>query len=129
MVRLPRHPLFWLATVILWFCTLWLLSSSARAMEEMPKIANIDKVLHFGFFFGGSGLMSAFLFRLRPLSPKWGLIILGSVVFVAIVGGLDEFHQSFVPGRSGNDPFDWLADVSGGFCGALLFKRLHRLLK
>lgn len=51
-----------------------------------------------------------------------------AVIVIGIVGILDEYHQSFTPGRSGNDPYDWLADVVGGMVGALVFKRVHHLL-
>jgi VanZ family protein len=33
-------------------------------------------------------------------------------------GAIDEFHQSFVPGRDCN-VWDWLADTLGAFLGAL----------
>jgi VanZ family protein len=36
------------------------------------------------------------------------------------VGGLDEWHQTFTPGRSGGDVWDWLADMTGGFIGAFI---------
>ena len=42
-----------------------------------------------------------------------------TVVFM-ILGRLDEYHQSFTPGRSGNDMGDWVADILGASTGALL---------
>ena len=30
------------------------------------------------------------------------------------------WHQSFTPGRMGNDPGDWLADFTGGLLGGWL---------
>ncbi|MBK1882559.1 VanZ family protein [Luteolibacter pohnpeiensis] len=129
MPQPTRHPLFWITAVLIWFGTLWWLSSSAKTMEDLPPIPNLDKILHFGYYFGGSGLMAAYLFCRQPEAPKWRMIILYCVVFIALVGASDEIHQNFVPGRSGLDPFDWMADISGGLCGALVFKRLHWLLK
>ena len=36
----------------------------------------------------------------------------------AIIGALDEYHQTFTPGRSGNDPWDLLADTVGAAAGS-----------
>jgi VanZ family protein len=85
--------------------------------------------VHFGYFFGGAILLSAHLFFKNPGSPSWRVIIPAVIVFIALVGALDEFHQSFIPGRSGNDLPDWLADVMGGTIGALTFKAIHRRLQ
>jgi VanZ family protein len=129
MPRLPRHPGFWLAAFLLWFGVLWGLSSFRIPSEGDPLIPHFDKIAHFGYFFGGSGLLSAWLFRRDPAQPNWWKIIGTSVLVIALVGALDEFHQSFTPGRSGNDPGDWAADLLGGMAGAAVFKRLHHLLK
>jgi VanZ family protein len=52
-------------------------------------------------------------------SKKWLTkpIIYGVIIVVActVFGILDEFHQSFVPGRSGND----LGDIAANFIGGL----------
>jgi len=37
----------------------------------------------------------------------------------SVIGRLDEYHQTFTPGRSGNDTGDWLADTLGGAAGAV----------
>ncbi len=126
---LPRHPNFWLAGFLLWLGVLWGLSSFTPPGEEVPPVEHLDKIVHFGYFFGGSGLLCAWLFRRHPENPNWKAIIATAVLIIALIGALDEYHQTFTPGRSGNDPFDWLADLLGGAVGALTFQRIHRLLK
>jgi VanZ family protein len=129
MFRIPRNPRFWLGAFILWFLTLWGFSSFALAAPGGPEIPYFDKIAHFGYFFGGGGLLSAYFFRRNPESPNWNRLMLTTVLLIAVVGALDEYHQSFTPGRSGNDVFDWLADVSGATAGTLVFRWLHGLLK
>ena len=65
-----------------------------------------------------------------PRGPQFTAAITAGVLVIvlATVGALDEWHQSWVPGRSGNDPGDWLADVVGALTGGLVFKRFHCLL-
>ena len=129
MARLPRNPKFWLAAFLLWFGVLWVLSSGTHPDMPAPPIADFDKVEHFGYFFGGAGLFSAWLFRRNPEKPNWRTIITLTIIAVALTGLLDEIHQGYVPGRSGNDPADWTADFLGAIAGALVFKRFHHRLK
>ncbi len=129
MARLLRNPKFWLAGFLLWFAVLWTLSSFPGQERLAPPIDHFDKVAHFGYFFGGGGLLSAWLFRLRPDRPDWKRIVAVVILATALIGGLDEYHQTFTPSRSGNDPYDWLADVLGAAAGAFAFKRLHHRLK
>ncbi len=129
MNRLPRNPKFWLVSFILWFAMLWVFSSFSLVSEYSPPIDHFDKFAHFGYFFGGSGLLCAYLFRRSPQQPYWMRLIVTAVGIIALLGWLDEYHQSFTPGRSGKDILDWLADLTGATAGAFVFKRLHFLLK
>lgn len=126
---LPRNPRFWLGAFIFWFIVLFTFSSFKLPGPEEPPIANFDKIAHFGFFFGGSGLLCAYLYRRQTGTVNWKKLILTAVIIISIVGALDEYHQSFTPGRTGNDQYDWLADILGGISGAFIFKFLHRWLK
>ena len=129
--RLPPaafHPATWLAAFLAWFATLWWLSSSSHAMRQVPPIQFLDKVLHFGWFMGGAGLLGAFLFRLRPRSRRTAQAAVFSVVLLAATGALDEWHQSQVPGRDGNNLADWAADIAGSISGILIFLRVGRPL-
>ncbi len=129
MARLMRSPRFWLACFLLWFAVLWLLSGSSQTGDYAPPIPNFDKIAHFGYFFGGSGLLSAYLYRRAPDRPHWRVLIPVAVIVIGLIGGLDEWHQSFTPGRNGNNPSDLLADVLGAAAGAFTFKRFHHRLK
>lgn len=129
MRKLLLSSRFWLGCFVLWLVVLFLLSASSHVAELTPAIANFDKVEHFGYFFGGSGLLCAFLYRRKPDAPNWIFIIGCVIAAIAVTGCLDEYHQTFTPGRSGNDPFDWMADVAGAIVGAFVFKRFHHLIR
>jgi VanZ family protein len=53
------------------------------------------------------------------------MLALVSIAFCSLYGASDEWHQSFVVGRS-SDILDWLADTSGASAGIFL---LHKLRK
>jgi VanZ family protein len=129
MPRLPRNPRFWLCCFLLWLAVLWFLSSFTVGGKVAPPIPHFDKVEHFGYFFGGSSLLCAYLYRRKPERPNWKWIIVCVLTVTALIGCADEYHQSFTPGRSGNDPYDWLADFLGATAGAFTFRRIHHLLK
>lgn len=129
MKRLTRNPKFWLAAFLIWLGVLWGLSSITFKGTYTPPVDQFDKLEHFAYFFGGGAAISAFFFTRNPRNPNWKVVLGGAILIIAVIGGLDEYHQSFTPGRSGNDPYDWLADVLGGAAGALVFKRMHRRLE
>jgi len=118
--RLPLRPLPWLLAFAVWFGVLWWLSSGHRDLPLGEEIRFIDKVYHFGYYFGGAILLGG-AFSRPPGAVASPMLL--TIASIAMVGAIDEFHQSHVPGRSGNDPADWSADVSGGICGALVVGR------
>ena len=128
MRRLIRSPWLWLTAFAVWFLTLWWLSSQPNPFpSELPFRVN-DKAQHFGYFFGGAGLFSAFLFCLNPGSPNWGRIFKLTLLVAALVGALDEHHQSYTPGRSAPNTSAVRSAGSCALCGALVFRRMHRVL-
>ena len=130
-MRLPslcRHSSFWFVAFLIWGTVLWFLSDGPLPGPRGPRIPGIDKILHFGYYFGGAGLLSAALYLRRPAAPNWKVLLLLVVAVLGAVGLLDEWHQSWYPERSGNDLGDWLADVLGALCGALVFRRVHPVL-
>ncbi len=122
-----RSARFWGLGVAVWFLLLCFLSHGDHGFKPDLGVQNLDKVAHFGYFFGGGGLLAAVLFFCFG-KASWGRVILLTTLILACVGVFDEWHQSFFPTRSGNDPFDWTADVLGALSGALVFKAIHHVL-
>ena len=58
------------------------------------------------------------------LRPSFRFI--ATVILLALIGALDEWHQTSTLGRQGGDPFDWLADVAGSTFGAAFSTTLYR---
>ena len=79
--------------------------------------------------YAGLGLLLARALRRRERGAPSGAMGALAVVLGAAYGASDEYHQTFVPGRSGNDPGDWLADTIGTTAGVLLYARLVQRYK
>ncbi len=119
---------FWLGTFTAWAVLLWILSGTQVPANRLPPVPGADKLAHFSYFLLGALLLAAFLVRRwPPLLGRPTLVVL-VVAFLAMMGWIDEWHQSWVPGRSGNDLGDWIADTLGALAGALMFPRLLRRL-
>lgn len=119
---LPRKSVAYFFLFVGWLVALWFFSAGNPSIKSGQEIPHIDKVLHFGYFFGGAGLMVAWLglsHRVRAFNwPSWCLWLIVVLFAGCLIGRLDEYHQSFTPGRSGNDTGDWLADILGATAGA-----------
>ena len=94
-------------------------------MDQGPEIPFFDKILHFGYF-GIGGALLAFIslaFRGELGKPLF-------FIFLALgmsVGALDEWHQSWVPGRTGSDLGDFIADSVGTLIGLLSAQQVWRV--
>ena len=102
----------------LWVAVLFLLSELQSGGVGLP--GGTDKLVHGG------------LYLILGLSLAWGRGRTGSGVPVVLLlligvgyGALDEWHQSFVPGRDVSVG-DWVADSAGVILGLLLFSGFSR---
>ena len=111
---------------MIWGLTLCILSSFSHPLpDQTPGIPHLDKILHFGYFFGGGILFTLWLSFKNLQAPKTIAAYLLPICLLAVIGLLDEYRQSFTPGRSGNDFFDWLADLTGASAGTILVHQLR----
>ena len=78
--------------------------ASSRSTLAGPRIPDSDKVVHFAVY----GLLATLVCRQGRGWRAAGWTLLA----VSAYGATDEWHQSFVPGRS-TDLFDWIADTAG----------------
>ncbi len=123
MGRDPREPQshrFWqIQNVKKWLPVLvW--ASLIFYLSHQPGIPSAfhfsDKLLHLGTYFV-FGLLLA-----RPFGERRMLIaFLGALLY----GLSDEFHQSFIPGRT-VEMGDWVADGVGGLFGGWAYVRLKK---
>lgn len=119
-----RRRSLWFTAFAGWAITLWWLSSAARPIYQPDTWLEIDKLYHFGYFFGGAGLLGPAVYLSIPGS-KVRTRLLWVTGVLALIGGLDEYHQSFVAGRTGNDLADFVADFLGAGFGAVVFEKLR----
>ncbi|MDR1759550.1 MAG: VanZ family protein [Fibrobacter sp.] len=81
-----------------------------------------DKMLH-GFIYACLGISYALWWKPAAWESKRILGIFWVTLICLIFGLSDEFHQSFIPGRSASTD-DLIADAVGGLVGALVFALL-----
>ena len=127
--RLPARSAayFWLFSG--WAMMLWVLSSANPSLKQANEIPHMDKVFHFIYFSVGGALLAASTgLKWRSLSRGWLFLLI--VLACSLIGRLDEYHQGFVAGRTGNDSGDWLADTMGGLFGgaAVIWYLLPRII-
>ncbi len=106
------------AILIFVFCTM-----PSNSLPSL-KIPHIDKVVHFGFFFIQSVLLSL-LFNFQTKKSYFQIILLSTLLAFAY-GGLIEILQSEIFNRTG-DLYDLIADILGGFTGAMAYPTILRL--
>lgn len=129
-MKFLSSPRFWLACLFLWAATLFILSSLSQTLPDGgPEIPHLDKILHFGYFLGGGFILTTWLLLKKGPTLPWAIGVFLPLAVFAIIGVLDEYHQTFTPGRSGNDAFDWLADILGAGTGILLARRFHPIFE
>jgi VanZ family protein len=110
---------------------IFLLSSFSRFPEEVPPFIGYDKLAHFVeyFFFG--------ILICRWLLNKQNPMVRGCALFLTILIGIcygvsDEWHQSFVPGRTASIwdvCFDAMGIVASAFTYHIDMKRFSLLNK
>jgi VanZ family protein len=79
-------------------------SSRSQVPDVGSWIPHFDKVVHFSVY----GLLGVLTCRTRR-GPGWAFL---AVVLTSLYGASDEWHQSFVPGRTAGVA-DWIADTLG----------------
>ncbi len=103
---------------------LLIITASSRSQVASPNVTAIDdKFAHFGAY----GLLATLVCRVRGgwRAAGWSLLA------VSAFGASDEWHQSFVPGRS-PDVMDWVADTTGAALAVALYagwSRYRQLLE
>ena len=99
---------------------LWLFPDTSP--ETMLVIHGVTRKIAHLAEYALLGILAARAFRGSPreaLRRQWFLVSLALVVVYALV---DEYHQSFVPSRTGTI-YDSLIDIAGGFAALVIVRR------
>ncbi|QQL44203.1 VanZ family protein [Sulfuriroseicoccus oceanibius] len=130
LARWIRRPVFWGLLFIAWYALLYYLSSGPVTVRTGWTIPHADKIIHFLYFAGG-GTGLHLLLRFHPRSRElalWKRIAIVTLT-IALLGWLDEWHQSTTAQRNGNDIYDWTADVLGGLCSVVIARPIGRFIE
>jgi VanZ family protein len=97
---------------VLWVVVI-LVGTSWPRLSVGPDAAGLDKVAHFSAY----AVLAALSLRATRTPQRWSTL-LAVVIVIAALGAVDEWHQTFIPGRS-MSLLDWCADASGALIGTL----------
>jgi VanZ family protein len=118
--RIPELLSAWLPPAA--YCLLIFSASARPALPGMDAFAHQDKLVH-GLAYAVMGALFHRALK-RTLPPRFsGLTVAFAIGLATLYGLSDEFHQSFVPGRTAAAG-DLAADFLGSLVGALLHRRL-----
>lgn len=95
--------------VLIYMVVIFVVSAQPR-LPPPPIIGPWDKLQHALVYFG-FGLIGFRGAMLQPVTGRVGPYVV-SLLLGGLYGGSDEYHQSFVPGRTASG-LDWLADILG----------------
>ena len=98
------------APTIAWSLAILFLTSIPNPHISAPR--NSDKVLHFAVY-AILGVLAARAADVRRGRLATALIV---ILCISVFGAVDEWHQSFIPGRFPAVD-DWVADTLGGIAG------------
>ena len=87
--------------------------------EDLPALVD-DRVAHFLQYFGLGVLVYLAVAGFDRIGRPWG-VVATVVSFAALWGALDEYHQSFVPGRDSSLK-DLGFDIAGATAAALVVR-------
>lgn len=112
----PRYGWLWP-----WVLMVAISGVSGTSNPQLPGDFTVhDKLAHFLVF----GLLATTLIRLPAFrAGRWWMLLI-CIAVPSAFGGLDEWHQSWVPGRV-MDVMDWLADTLGAATAVLVYRYLH----
>jgi VanZ family protein len=112
MIKIPRECIWPLLIV----CSVFIASGQSE-IANPGFTFSVDKLAHFGVF----GALATSVIRIpyfRQLGWKGAVWV---CILVSFWGGLDEFRQSFTPGRA-VEVDDWLADTLGAGFAVILYQ-------
>ena len=95
----------------------------ASSLSQVPSVDGVSDTAYHVPVYAVLALLVARALH-RPGRALFGIVI-GAAAWSVVWGGLDEFHQSFVPGRTASGR-DLVADSIGSLIGCLIWVGIVR---
>lgn len=129
---LKKHKLWLINIPLIVYWIILLTATSIPDTSSIDKLEVSDKIKHLFAYFILTFMLTLWIHFKENTSPVLIKQVLYAIVIAALYGILDEIHQKFIPGRSG-DFLDWIADLLGSVLGAfvcyyLLLRRKELIL-
>lgn len=112
---------YWLPAIV--YCTVIFVQSSYPVPYKIPQFHFSDKLMHVIAYAILGALICRAASSVKRWHNRWGILFLISAVAATAYGLSDEWHQSFVDGRS-SELSDLIADFVGSLAGSCVFARL-----
>ena len=100
------------------YCLLIFVQSSFPSPDMGPELPGQDKLIHLAAY-AVMGFLACRALATLPRMPGTLVLFIAGFLFATLFGLSDEWHQSFVPGRSA-EGWDLAADALGALLGALI---------
>jgi len=120
LVRFGAHVGFRWAAVVAWMAVIFALSAQSFLPDLTPGLPGVDEI---GGHLAAYGLLAGLLWwALRGSGVRYPAT--AALLLAVLYGASDEFHQSFVPGRT-MTVSDLLVDLIGASLVLLLLSWRH----
>ena len=111
----------YIVATLLYCAAIFWESSQSEPIKTSYHFPEDDKVAHLIIYGGLAALVSVGIRRSgKPVAPAWQFW--APIVFCAIYGASDEFHQRYVPMRT-CDIFDFMTDSVGALLMQIILCR------
>lgn len=104
-------------SVLLTLIILVLSFAKLPALESIPKVTNLDKLVHFMMYFSLTlVLMYDFSKEKKNINRAWRFILI-CLLFPFLLGGITELLQSFLFAPRVSEWWDWISNSFGVLVG------------
>jgi len=113
---------YWIPAILWSICIIVASLISSRSLKKLQieSLFEIDKVIHFGMYFGLSILLSYGFYKSSMLKNKVKLFLV-TCILSSSLGTLIEILQKEITETRNFDYFDIIANISGALIGSAIF--------
>ena len=126
MLKQRKYTILW----VLWVVAVVVLSLvEGKEMPQAPRIPYLDKVVHFGFYFGYTVLFVLAFWKETKIIPNVKKCYVWAFVSAILIGATMEILQGAVTVTRSADPVDMVFNTFGTVVALLFMTRYKELFR